>query len=228
MPCPSRPRGQTALAAAIASMSIAALSGILAACGTTPRIPQKLPRLPGFVVFDGAPTPDDVIPVEVATALMRSERPEFATADIRKARRVLANDPGWLVPATNGEICLERLIYPLIADIKGAALQPTPSQMCTSESEAQAGRLVETHALLTSGREAKYSTVVGVVPNGVATVTIVSRSGRRISVTVLRNAYEAVVADPVSVRYVMRHRGRLEEHAIPLTSFNSRSASPQP
>lgn len=51
-----------------------------------------------FVVFNGAPTHDDVIPVEVAAALMRSERPEFATADIRTARRVSANDPGWLLP----------------------------------------------------------------------------------------------------------------------------------
>lgn len=226
-PRPSSPRCQAAHIAATA-LCVMTLSSTLASCGTTSRNSRRPPRSPGFAVLNNAPTPDDAIPAEIAAALARNDPPGFDSADIRAARRVLANDPAWLLPATNGEICLERIIYPLIGEVDGVMLQPTRSQTCTSETEAQEGRLVEAQALLTSGTQAKDSKVVGITPNGVATVTIVLRNGRHVPVTVLQNAYEAVVAHPASVRFITRHDGKLEKHSIPLTSFYSRSPSPQP
>jgi hypothetical protein len=179
-----------------------------------------------LAVFSGTPTPDDVIPAEMSAAIAQSERPEFTSADIRAARRVLSDDPGWLLPATNGEICLERTVYPLLTESKGVVPPPTRSQSCATEAEVRAGRLVEAQALLTSGTQAKSSRVVGVVPNGVTTVTIVLRRRPHVSVEVIHNAYEAIVPDPIKVQFVTRRGSQLEEHVIPLITFSTRSAAP--
>ena len=204
------------------SVFLIVLSVPLAACGT-----QQQRRL-SLVVWASVPTPDSAIPAEIATLLTRSQRPKFKSVDIRAARRVLANDPGWLLRAANDELCLVRVIYPLITKTKGLVLPPTRSLGCASEAKTQAGRLVEVQALLTSGTKAKESKVVGVAPNRVAVVTLISRDERRLSVVVRQGAYEAVVANPIGLSFTTRHSGRLEKHVVPLTTFSGQSATPQP
>lgn len=207
----------------------AALSVALAACGVQQRdVDEKTqPRL-SLAVLAGAPTPDSTLPVDIAASLVRSQQPRFNSANVRDARRVLANDPGWLLPAANGELCLVRVIYPLVARSNGVVLPTARSLTCASEAKIQAGRLVDVQALLTSGTKARESKVVGVAPNRVSTVTIISRDGRRLSVVVRQGAYEAVVANPIGLSFTTRHRGRPEKHVIPLTTFSGQSATPQP
>jgi hypothetical protein len=175
---------------------------------------------PGFAVFDGAPTSSDALPGEVAATLSRSVNPEFGKAEIKEARRVLANEPGWLVPAANGEICLVQLIYPLVAKEHGQVSPPATTTSCEPEGSAEAGQLVGTHSLSASLTQATDSNVTGVAPNGVATVKIISSRGRSTSVDVIRNAYEVVVADPVAVRFTTTSHGKSITHTVRLTTFS--------
>jgi hypothetical protein len=206
---------------------VMASSSLLTSCGATHHSTVAALPSAGFAVFDSVPVADDTVPREVATALSQSAHPEFSNADIRAARRVLANSPGWLIPATNGALCLVRLVYPLVASVDGTASAPIPSQTCAPESAAQAGRLVETQSLATSGTQARDAKVVGVVPNGVTTVDILLRHRSSMTVAVIRNAYEAVVAAPFAVRFVTSRHGD-QRVTIPLTTFSTRSRSPQP
>jgi hypothetical protein len=199
-----------------------ALSACLASCGTTHDHHAKsgapLPQ-PGFSVFAGSPTSSDALPDEIATQLPQNVDHKFAKADIRDARRVLADDPGWLVPAANAEICLVQLIYPLIPVVHGEVLRPAPSTSCASEASAQAGRLVGTRSLSTSTTRATKTSVTGIVPNGVSTVTIVSARGQQTIADVMRNAYEAVATDPVAVRFVTTSHGKPTTHTVKLATF---------
>jgi hypothetical protein len=219
-----RPPSSIVLACAVAALSLLLVScGAARRSSTTEAVPHA-----GFAVFDGAPTPADALPSEVVAWLEKSSQPEFDEAGIRASRRVLAGYPGWLVPAANGEMCLVRLIYPLIAAVHGTALPPTPSQTCAPQASAEAGRLVESQSLATSGTRSVQNRVLGVAPNGVAKVTIISSRGRRVTVEVIRNAYETVVEDPLAVEFVTTSHHKSVTHTIPLTSFNGRNVSPQP
>lgn len=179
-----------------------------------------MPR-PGFAVFDGVPTSSDSLPAEVATALSRSVQLAFGKAEIREARRVLVNAPGWLVPAANGKICLVELIDPLVAKEDGQVLPPATTMSCAPEASAEAGRLVGTRSLSASLTKATDSNVTGVAPNGVATVKIIVSHGRSLTVDVVRNAYEAVVADPVAVRFTTTSHGKRITHTVRLATFSS-------
>ncbi|MGE5700789.1 MAG: hypothetical protein ACM3VU_00070 [Arthrospira platensis] len=169
----------------------------------------------------------EVIPADIALALAENPQPGFNGADLRAAKRVLADEPGWLLPAANGELCLVRVVYPLVSESKGVVLPPARSLTCASEAKIQAGRLVDVQALLTSGTKAKESKVVGVAPNRVSTVTVISRDGRQLPVVVRQGAYEAVVANPVGLSFTTRDSGRLEKHVIALSTFSGQSATPQ-
>jgi hypothetical protein len=201
--------------------ALTVLSMFLASCGA----PQNHARSeimpsPGFEVFGGSPTSFDTLPTEIAATLSRSVKPEFGRAEIADARRVLANDPGWLLPAANGEICLVQLIYPLIAAVHGEALPPTPVTSCEPEALAEAGRLVGTHSLGSSVTRSADANVTGIAPNGVATVKIIASRGRSVTVDVVRNAYEAVIADPVAVRFIATSHRKAITHAVRLTTFS--------
>jgi len=201
--------------------AIMALSAMLSACGAVSDRPQPATMSPSdFAVFDDAPAPSDALTGEVAAALLRSLQPEFGKAQIKEARRVLANDPGWLIPAANGEVCLVQLIYPVIGVVHGEALPPAPVTSCEPEVLAEAGQLVGTHSLSASLTQAADSNVTGVAPNGVATVKIVSSHGRSITVDVVRNAYEVVVRDPVAVRFTTTSHGKPTPHTVRLTTFS--------
>jgi hypothetical protein len=202
--------------------AMAVLGSFLASCGASRNRtkPENVSR-PGFAVFDRAPTSSDALSAEVAATLSRSAQPEFGQAEIKEARRVLANEPGWLVPAANGEICLVQVIYPLVAKERGEVLPPAPATACQSEALAKAGQLVGTRSLSASLTQATDSIVTGVAPNGVATVKIVSSRGRSTSVDVVRNAYEVAVADPVAVRFTTTSHGKPITHTVRLATFSS-------
>jgi hypothetical protein len=128
----------------------------------------------------------------------------------------LADDPGWLLPASNGEICFIRLVYPLVASAKGEDLHAVPTYSCQSEANARAGRMVETQDLITAQGRAGKVRVVGVVPDGVAQVSIEERGGRNVPIPTAQNAYEAVLDAPVSVSYVRRDRNHLQRYTVTL------------
>jgi hypothetical protein len=200
------------LACAVAVLSIILVSGI-----TLKNHPRDVAvSHPGFAVFDVAPTPSDALAGDVASTLSKSAQPEFEQTEIKEARRVLANKPGWLVPAANGEICLVLLIYPVVGAVHGEVLPPIPTTACQPEALAKAGRLVGTHSLSASLTRTTSSDVTGIAPNGVTSVMVVPS----LSVDVVRNAYEVVVADPVAVRFTTRSHGKSITRTVRLTTFN--------
>jgi hypothetical protein len=174
-------------------------------------------------VFEEAPTASDALTGKVDAMLLQSANYEFTKLDLREARRVLADAPGWLVPAANGKICLVELIYPLIVAIHGEILPPTLSTTCEPEGSVQTGHLYSTRSLSPSAGEAGETNVTGVVPDGVAMVTIVSPGRPSTKVEVLRNAYEVVVADPVAVRFVATKHGRRSLDTVKLVTFSGGS-----
>jgi hypothetical protein len=207
---------------------VVVLLGLLPySCGGTLHSSTVAPSVGGLAVLDEARTASDLLPGEVLTALTQSVQPEFSKADIRSARRVLPLSPGWLVPAGDGQTCLVRLIYPLIPAVHGIALSPTPSYTCASEAATAEGHLVETQSLTTSGTSTGDARVVGVVPDGVTSVTVVSSEGRRTTLPVFRNAYEAIVRDPTVVRFLVRDGNHRVERSMRLSNFSSANAVPR-
>jgi hypothetical protein len=202
---------------------------LIGSCGATRHTAAvNTPPSAAFEVFDDASTADDLLPREAAAALSQSPEPEFTEVDIRDARRVLAEDPVWLVPTTNDELCLVRVVYPLVATAHGKALSPATTHTCTTEAAAQAGRLVETESLAASPSGSRSTRVVGVAPNGVLTVAITSTVHTHTTVAVDRNAYETVLDDPDVVTFVTHRDHRPVTQAVPLAFFNSLTASRQP
>ena len=225
-------------------MAIAPLLGLLAACGATlsacgeqnePTAPahrQRVPPAAGFAVLHEPRTAGDELPSELAAALQASRRPGFSRADIDASRRVLADTPAWLLTAANGETCLARLNYPLLATVHGAALPPIPSSTCVPAARARLGALVDTQSLTGaepgSRARATRSKVLGVAPDGVQTVTVLSRGGGGVRVPVSRNAYEALIARPSLVRFVVHAGGRNVVRSVALSTFSSNNPGPQP
>jgi hypothetical protein len=173
---------------------------VLASCGTPRRASEAAST--DFAVLKQAATPDDEVPPQVATALHESVEPEFTVSDIGAARRVLANEPGWLVPAADGELCIVRVVYPVAAGISSSTPEPSTSRLCVPEPTAVLGKLVLTHSLspILQDRQGDIQ-VIGVVPDGITSVSIVSQNQHSLNVDVLRNAYSAVVVDPETVRF---------------------------
>jgi len=204
------------------ALSMAVLSCLLVGCGQA-RI-ETFPT-PGLAAFDAPATREDRVSHEVATALSQNLRPEFSTRDIHAARRVLLDHPGWLVPAEDGEVCLVHVIYPTVTELGGAALPPATAEVCAPEAVVLAEGIVESQSL-TSGTYARTARIVGVVPNDVGTVTITSRAGERTPVTVIRNAYEAILEEPVAVSFVVHRRGHPYTHAVGVRMVQARSRAP--
>jgi hypothetical protein len=154
-----------------------------------------------LAVFADTRTASDILPAQVADSLADSTEPQFSPTDLRSARRVLADTPGWLVPAEDGELCMVRVVYPLEPPTDGTPFSPVVTHACRPAAEARAGRLVETESLGASVAASPSARVVGVAPNGVSNVSIASSRLTTI-VPVVRNAYEAIIDDPVEVRFV--------------------------
>jgi hypothetical protein len=181
-----------------------------------------------FAVLETAATPDDSLPQEVVGTLVSSSEPEFTSADIRSARRVLADKPTWLIRAANGELCLVGIVYPLTDSALRARFTPTVTRECAAEGDAESGHLVGTQSLGVSVTTSVMARVVGVVPNGTASVVIVARDRQSVSAAVERNAYEAIVQEPVAVTFTTYHGDHRDAHEVTLATFNKRNARPNP
>jgi hypothetical protein len=176
------------------------------------------------VLGDGAAR--EALPHEVAQSLSSSVRPEFAVAETRVAVRVDPLRPIWLVLAKNGELCLVRVVYAVGQGAHDAVLPPSVAQSCASEAEAENGRLVETLTPGSSTRDARRSDVFGVVPNGVRTVTVVSRGGSSRTLAVRHNAYADSFNDPTEVRFVTHGGQRASRHRVPLAAVSQNLSPP--
>jgi hypothetical protein len=178
-------------------------------CGAASRRADDRPT-PHFAVF-AAHRADDALPPELTAALTGGGSPQFSTADIGAARRVLASAPVWLVPASPDKACIVRIVYPL-PEFRGK-YPPAFVHTCVTESEAQEGALVETQILGISARTSP-TRVIGIVPDGVGLVTITASRGPSATVPVVRNAYEATLAKPTTVIFRVRYHGQTVRRTI--------------
>jgi hypothetical protein len=202
---------------AILLSSVVALSIGVFSCGAGKR-PSPAPAFSDthFAVLGVASGPDDVLPTELAASLRKDGTPPF----MRVRRVVAGSNPGWLALTATDELCLIHLTYPLLSVVNGQSLTPLPSRICTSEDEAGSGHLVDTESLIAQVGGMTRNIVIGVVPNGVATVKIKEENGRVIAASVTRNGYEAMTAHPRSVGFVSRGH----KYVVQVRGFNSNKA----
>jgi hypothetical protein len=199
---------------------------MFASCGAQRRhtVTSGVP-LPRFAVF-ASRTEVDELPSEVTVTLAHSHNPKFSNADIEDARRVRALQPVWLVPASEDKVCIVRIVYPFPGATQGTGTARAIGHTCNSEEEAETGGLVETHTLGPSPSGWSRMSVIGIAPDGIANVTISARHGVTTVAPVQRNAYEAVVAGPVSVTFRTHHDHRLVRHVIPLGAVPDNIGAP--
>jgi len=179
-----------------------------------------------FAVLEGTASAEDGLPREVSSSLSASSEPEFTPTELRQARRVLADQPTWLVPAQEGELCVVQLAYPLDGKLQDGVFAPTVMQNCVPEPSAQAGQLVQVQTLGTSVATSKRSRVVGVVPNGVAVVHVETSDGGSATAAVNRNTYEVVVDEPTKAWFAIDLGTHEARETVTLPSFRPKSASP--
>lgn len=211
------------------SIVVALSIGALSSCGrslTTISFPPIITK--DFAVLKTRSTPDDKLPNAVYHFLADSTRPTFAPRDLKAARRVTANQPNWLLPSVNQELCLVTEVYPLLTSADNIPLRPTTAVNCTSEAEALNGRLVITQPLTTSLTAAPSSRITGAIPDGAANVSVVFQHAPPIMIQVQRNAYEAVATDPMGIRFSIREDGHMRLHTVPLAIFSAANRSPAP
>lgn len=226
-----RPSSWGALGVTIALLC--AGGSVLASCGGGKQVSRDelesmiSVRHAGFSSLSQQGSPGDAIPDEALSALEGDASASFSRGDILDARRVLPSEPAWLVPTGGGDLCLVRLLYPLVAAEGGVALPPAPAIDCASEADARAGKLVTTRSLsATSAGPSVPVRVVGVVPDGVNSVTIGSQLGGKARVNVIRNGYVAVLREPTEVQFVVRNDGRLVEKRVHLVSASFKNSGP--
>jgi hypothetical protein len=171
-----------------------------------------------FAVLRTAPTSADMIPPRFARYLFNGDDPSLSHVDIQDARRVIPSRQVWLVPAPEETLCLVQVIYPLMLGVHGEHLPPGVGGKCSSEMEAEEGRLMATRSLSTRPAEQVPTRVYGIVPDRVRYV--VARSSRNLlrTVTVQRNAYEFVMVNPSSVSFTTRQSGGRQRYVIPTPS----------
>jgi hypothetical protein len=210
-----------------AAVLVCGLACLLTSCSSDRQNARAAVRHPGFSLLDQRGGPNDAVPSQVTAALEADVSPEFTARDIRIARRVLPSESAWLVPAEGGDLCLVRLVYPLVSSIGGTPLGPAVAVGCNSEAAALAGRLVATQSLsATSAARTVPVRVIGIVPDGVENVSIRSGRGHASRVAVVQNAYEAVLRDPTEVLFEIRHGGRRTHTEVPLILASFSNAVP--
>ena len=164
------------------------------------------------------------MPSWVVRDLLRDSEPAFTATDIRAARRVLVHQQAWLLPAPGDDLCMARVIDPLVAEIGGQRLHPSVERSCATRAAAEAGRLSEAQSLSTTFRKRIPTRVVGVVPDGVHNVTIHFDGSSAVKVTVTRNAFEDVLINPSAISFTSSTSG--ESHSVPLASVAGTNSAP--
>jgi hypothetical protein len=68
--------------------------------------------------------------------------------------------------------------------------------------------------------------IVGVVPDGVTRVSVISGNGHQTVDFVRRNSYSGTVVDPTAVKFSDDMSNGLVSREVPIASFDSREAKP--
>jgi hypothetical protein len=204
------------------------VAGCLGGCGSS----QKRHRLStavkasAFAVLHTPGSGDEQMPSWVSHDLVANGEPTLSATNVRGARRVLANQQAWLIPAPEGKLCLARIVNPLVPEINGERLYPSLTRSCASLSETEAGQLHESQSLSTSFKRRMPTRVVGVVPDGVSEVTINYEDSGSTKVTVTRNAYEDVLINPSSVSFTATARNHSHRYVVKLSSVAGANSTP--
>jgi hypothetical protein len=222
---------------AFTRLAICAALVALAGCGTAHKLlqPGASPSAPpahsapsarsAFAVLRAPGSANDVVPSWVARHLLHGNESTFSAADIKDARRVLADQQGWLIPAADDELCLVRVIEPLVSQAGGESLSPSVERSCAGQAQAEQGRLAGTQSLSTTFARRLPTRVVGIVPDGVREVTI-HWAGGASTIAVARNAYEDTLINPSSVSFIAAGSGHRHLYVVPLSSVAGMRPTP--
>jgi hypothetical protein len=154
----------------------------------------------GFAVLTSREPTGARPPAQVIASLQKSQDPAFSNRDIADARAISPLGGVWLVPNGESDLCLVRLIAPLIPVLDGEHLPDGVIRSCATARAASQGRLVEVQALVTSRHVSGRNLVVGIVPDGVRSVTISLLHGSR-HLSVARNSFGALVGIPTALTF---------------------------
>ena len=103
----------------------------------------------------------------------------------------------------------------MVSAVRGGHFPPILTHICKSVRAAELGELVEVQTLSTSTSHVGPVRVIGVAPDGVATIVIRATGGRSTRAPVIDNTYEAVVVHPTAVEFP---RGAAPSVRVPLVS----------
>jgi hypothetical protein len=204
---------------------VIALTLVLAGCGAS-RGSQK-PASPGkwhVGVLRMPRTQGDQIPARVAHALLRGRLPIDAR-DLQAARRVFRTPGGWLLPGSQGGLCLVRIVDPLVRGSDGGPLPSSSRVECATQEGVDAGRLFETQSLSPALVSRPPTRVSGITPDGVNSVKVSAGDKTKI-VRVIRNAYSAIARAPTSLSFVITRAGKRSRRFIQLPSVGTISPRP--
>jgi hypothetical protein len=187
-----------------------------------------------FSVLNRSRTSDDALPSVphksrgpiVAAGSRLGPLSDMASA--HAARRLSSIVPAWLVPESNERLCL---LYTVKALTRGRGGRPPPPaivQQCTTMAAATAGRLVVTQSLSASRRGSSDVMMLGVVPDGVTTVSVLDGGSHAKVLPVRRNSYAGTMVDPTAVRFSDHVGHTIVSQMVPVASFESGSARPAP
>lgn len=141
---------------------------------------------------------------------------------------MLSDQQGWLLPAPESDLCLVRVVYPLVPEINGESLPPSASRECSSEAAAEAGRLFGSQSLSTTFVKRLPTRVDGIVPDGVHYVTVHFAGDASKKVAVVRNAYEVIVINPHSVSFLATRTGHRQRYIVAMPSLTGAKKQPVP
>lgn len=172
----------------------------------------------------------DALPSARHGMLPSRSDPLLTQASEREARRLPLRAPAaWLVPAADERLCLLYTVNALMLGPGGRPLPPAVVQQCATVAAATAGRLVVTQSLSPSSRAgAGAILVVGVVPDGVRRVSVISGDGHQTVGSVRGNSYAGTVVDPTAVKFSDDVGNGTVSRQVPIASFDSREAKPAP
>lgn len=178
-----------------------------------------------FAVLDSARTAVNALPAVPRGESAGAPGSPLAIADEHAARRLLPTVAAWLVPASDQRLCLAYTVKALTRGPGGASLPPAIVRQCATVSAAAVGRLVATQSL-SMYRGFGAALILGVVPDGVAHVSIVSGDGHTTALPVSRNSYAGTIVDPTSVSFSDRvGNGAVVSRTVPVASFDGYAAT---
>jgi hypothetical protein len=149
------------------------------------------------------------------------------TESAHAARRLSSAVPAWLVPGSDERLCLLYTVKALTRGPGGRPLPPAIVQRCTTLAAATAGRLIVTQSLSPSSRARSGSVLIlGVVPDGVTRVSVISGNGHKIVDLVRLNSYSGIVVDPTEVKFSDRMGNGPISRQVPIAGFGRREAKP--